>query len=160
MRAALNTWPPPLLRRWILTIAAGAGFFLVGIAVWLASQDRMMLVLSGTLFLLSLVRAVQLFRCFALEDYAVVDGVCIQVTAIPLHKCRKVRLLDDQDQELNVWIGKQYRLQVGVRYRFYFQHQSGLPLPGTWIASSLAAGSLLGVEELNEETAGEEVKKT
>ena len=74
MRAALSTWPPPLLRRWVLTIAAGAGFFLVGIAVWLASQDRMILILSGTLFLLSLVRAVQLYRCFAQEDYAVVDG--------------------------------------------------------------------------------------
>lgn len=160
MRAALSTWPPPLLRRWVLTIAAGVGFFLVGIAAWLASQDRMMLVLSGTLFLLSLARAVRLFRCFALEDYAVVDGVCIQVAVIPLHKCRKVLLLDDQDQELSVLIGKQYRLQVGVRYRFYFQRQSGPQLPGTWLASSLAAGSLLGVEEWNEGAAGEDMKKT
>lgn len=80
MRAALSAWPPPLLRRWVLTIAAGVGFLLVGVAVWLAAGDRMMLILSSTAFLLALVRAVLLFRCFTLEDYAVVEGVCIQVS--------------------------------------------------------------------------------
>ena len=70
MRAALSAWPPPLLRRWVLTIAAGVGFLLVGVAVWLAAGDRMMLILSSTAFLLALVRAVLLFRCFTLEDYA------------------------------------------------------------------------------------------
>ena len=60
MRAALGAWPPPLLRRWVLTIAAGVGFLLVGVAVWLAAGDQIMLILSGTAFLLVLVRAVLL----------------------------------------------------------------------------------------------------
>ena len=159
MRAALSAWPPPLLRRWVLTIAAGVGFLLVGVAVWLAAGDRMMLILSSTAFLLALVRAVLLFRCFTLEDYAVVEGVCIQVTVLPLQKCRKVLLLDEEDHEHSLLVGKQYRLRVGVRYRFYFQRQSGAQLPGTWLASSLAAGELLGVEELGETEKEEKAKK-
>ena len=159
MREALSAWPHPLLRRWILTIAAGIGFLAIGVAVWLASGDRMLLALSGTACLLSLGRAVILFRCFTLEDYAVVDGVCIQITTLPLQKCRKIRLLDGEDRELSLLIGKQYRLRVGVRYRFYFQRPYGLRLPGTWIASSLAAGSLLGVEELGSAEIEEAVKK-
>ena len=159
MREVLSAWPAPLFRRWVLTIAAGAGFFVVGVAVWLAAKDQILLLLSGAVFLLSLGRAVVLFRCFTLEHYTVVDGVCIQVTALPLQKCRKVRLLDGEEHELSVLVGKQYRLQVGVRYRFYFQHQNGPQLPGIWLTSSLAAGSLLGIEELGEEKIEAEVKK-
>lgn len=151
MRELMRQWPPVLLRRWVLTVAAGVGFLLVGAAVWLALGDRIMLLLSGAVFLLSLGRAALLFRNFVLGNYVVLDGVCIQITQVPLKKCKKVRLLDAEENELSLLIGRQYKLRVGVRYRIYLQRPDGLALPGAWLPTSLTAGNLLGVEELEEE---------
>lgn len=67
MMELIKMWPAVLIHRWGLTIAAGFGFLLVGVAVWMATQDRIMLLLSGTVFLLSLGRAALLFRCFVLQ---------------------------------------------------------------------------------------------
>ena len=78
MSELIKQWPPVLLRRWLLTVALGLGFLVVGLAVWLALRDHTFLYLSGVVFLLSLGRAVMLFRCFLLGDYEVLEGVCIQ----------------------------------------------------------------------------------
>ena len=56
MRELMRQWPPVLLRRWMLTVAAGVGFLLVGAAVWLALGDRIMLLLSGAAFTLILLK--------------------------------------------------------------------------------------------------------
>lgn len=146
----IKMWPPVLLRRWVLTIAAGFGFLLVGVAVWLATGDRVMLLLTGAVFLLSLGRAVLLFRCFVLGNYTILEGVCIQASQAPLQKCRRVRLLGADEEEISLYVGKQYALRVGCRYRFYLQRQSDASMPGTWLAASFSAGNLLGVEEMGE----------
>lgn len=146
----IRMWPPVLFRRWMLTIAAGFGFLLVGTAVWLATRDSIMLLLSAAVFLLSLGRAVLLFRCFVLGNYAALEGVCIQVSQVPLRKCKKVRLLRNDEEELSLCIGKQYAMRVGCRYRIYLQHPDGVSLPGTWLAPSFSTGNLLGVEEIAE----------
>lgn len=111
----IKMWPAVLIHRWGLTIAAGFGFLLVGVAVWMATQDRIMLLLSGTVFLLSLGRAALLFRCFVLGNYTVLEGVCVQITPLPLQKCRKVRLLGADEEELSLCIGRQYTMQVVCR---------------------------------------------
>lgn len=150
MRDLILQWPAVLLRRWILTLAAGAGFLLAGLAVWLAVRDQMMLLLSGAVFILSLGRAALLFRCFVLGNYTVLEGVCIQVASVPLQKCRRVRLLSEGEEEISLYIDKRHTLQVGCRYRFYLQRQNAVPLPATWIAASLTTGNLLGVEEVED----------
>lgn len=150
MRELIKQWPPILLRRWLLTIAAGIGFLLVGTAVWLAAQDRVMLLLSGVVFLLTLGRAVLLFRCFVLGNYVVLEGICIQITQIPLQRCRKIRLLGDTEEEFSLFIGKQHAVQVGNRYRFYLQRSGDMQLPGMWLTASLRSGNLLGVEQIGD----------
>ena len=109
-----------------------------------------MLLLSGTVFLLSLGRAALLFRCFVLGNYTVLEGVCVQITPLPLQKCRKVRLLGADEEELSLCIGRQYTMQVGERYRIYLQRQSGVSLPGTWLAAAFSTGNLLGVERVED----------
>lgn len=146
----LKEWPPVLLRRWLLTIAAAFGFLLVGIAAWAAAQDRILLALSGAMFLFSLARAALLFRCLLRKDYAVLEGVCIQVTQFPIQKCRKVRLLDAGEQEFTLMLGKQQRTQIGCWYRFYLRRTADVPIPGGWFAASLTAGNLLGMELVDE----------
>lgn len=151
MSELMKQWPPVLLRRWLLTVAAGLGFLVVGLAVWLALRDRMFLCLSGVVFLLSLGRAVTLFRCFLLGDYEVLEGVCIQTAQFPFQRYRKVRFLDAEEQEFTLMLGKQQRVQVGCQYRLYLQRGKNLPLPGGWLSASLAAGNLLGIEMVNGE---------
>lgn len=146
MSELMKQWPPVLLRRWLLTVALGLGFLVVGLAVWLALRDRTFLYLSGVVFLLSLGRAVMLFRCFLLGDYEVLEGVCIQTAQFPLQRYRKVRFLNAEEQEFTLMLGKQQRVQVGSQYRLYLQRGKNLPLPGGWLSASLAAGNLLGIE--------------
>lgn len=146
MSELMKQWPPVLLRRWLLTVALGLGFLVVGLAVWLALRDRTFLYLSGVVFLLSLGRAVMLFRCFLLGDYEVLEGVCIQTAQFPLQRYRKVRFMNAEEQEFTLMLGKQQRVQVGSQYRLYLQRGKNLPLPGGWLSASLAAGNLLGIE--------------
>lgn len=146
MSELMKQWPPVLLRRWLLTVVLGLGFLVVGLAVWLALRDRTFLYLSGVVFLLSLGRAVMLFRCFLLGDYEVLEGVCIQTAQFPLQRYRKVRFMNAEEQEFTLMLGKQQRVQVGSQYRLYLQRGKNLPLPGGWLSASLAAGNLLGIE--------------
>lgn len=151
MSELMKQWPPVLLRRWLLTVAAGFGFLLVGFAVWLAMRDKMLLVLSGAVFLFSLGRAVMLFRCFLLGDYEVLDGVCIQVVQVPLQRCRKVRFLSGEEEDVTLMLGKQQKVQVGCRYRLYLRRGGGVPEFAGWLSASLTAGNLLGMEQIGEE---------
>lgn len=151
MRELMACWPPPLFRKWVLTVAVGIGYLVVGAAVWLAIGDRVLLMLSATVFLLTLVRAVLLFRCISLQEYEVVEGVCIRITQVPLQKCRRVRLLDAGGEERTLLLNKQANIQVGNQYRFYFQHCGQPILPASpWLQSSLSTGSFLSMEDLGE----------
>ena len=56
-RLAFQGWPAVLRRRWLLTGAAGIGFLLVGLAVFFALEDRVLLILSGMLTFCTLLHA-------------------------------------------------------------------------------------------------------
>ena len=58
-RLAFQEWPAVLRRRWILTGAAGVVFLLVGLAVFFALGDRILLILSGMLTLCTLLHCVE-----------------------------------------------------------------------------------------------------
>ena len=49
----LKAWPPVLLRKWLLTCVIGIGCLLVGIVMFLAAGDRVMLMISGLLALMT-----------------------------------------------------------------------------------------------------------
>ena len=70
-------------------------------------------------------------------------------------------ILDQDEQEICLLVGKQYHLRPGTWYRFYLQQQASAGIPSAWLPSSLAAGNLLGVEELAEdwENHGDPCKK-
>ena len=46
-----HEWPAVLQRRWLLSGAAGLGFLAVGLVVFLALQDRALLMISALLAL-------------------------------------------------------------------------------------------------------------
>ena len=156
MREQLQQWPASLFRRWVLTIALGFAFLGIGTAVWLALNDRVLLMLSIVMFVLTLGKAVMMFRSIALGRYETVEGVCVQISSLPFQKCRKVKLLDADGNERSVLIDKQTRLRIGGRYRFYFQERRSTAIPDSLMRSSLASGNLLGVEDLGDFTDFEE----
>ena len=43
----LKAWPPVLLRKWLLTCVIGIGCLLVGIVMFLAAGDRVMLMIGN-----------------------------------------------------------------------------------------------------------------
>lgn len=152
MKEQLQQWPAPLFRRWVLTIALGFAFLGIGTAVWLALNDRVLLMLSIVMFALTLGKAVMMFRSIALRRYEVVEGVCVQISSLPFQKCKKVKLLDADGNERSVLMDKQTRLRIGGRYRLYFRIGNHTAVSDTWIRSSLAAGNLLGMEDLGDFT--------
>ena len=57
-------WPAALQRRWALLISAGAGILLVGLAVFFAFNDTMMLALSSLLTLFFVLRCIHFCRIY------------------------------------------------------------------------------------------------
>ena len=49
----LPEWPAPLLRKWLLSAVIGLGFLIVGSIMYVALNDKIMLLLSIPLTLLS-----------------------------------------------------------------------------------------------------------
>lgn len=56
----LPEWPAPLLRKWLLSAAIGLGYLLVGIIMYFALDDKVMLILSILLTLLTAGRCTML----------------------------------------------------------------------------------------------------
>lgn len=141
-------WPPVLLRRWLLTAAAVPGFFLAGLAAFLALEDRVLLILSALLALCTLLRCLSFYRVAAGQAYDSLQGVCIAVQRLPMRHQQSVRLLTPEGEEHTFTLDKQTRLRVGNCYQVYFQpHPAGAPEDGL---HGRPLDLVLGLEDLGE----------
>lgn len=148
-------WPPVLLRRWLLTAAAGLGFLLAGLAAFLALEDRVLLTLSALLALCTLLRCLSFYRMAAGQAYGSLEGVCITIQRLPMRRQQNVRLLAPDGGEHTFALDKQTRLRVGNCYRIYFQQSpAGLPDDGPFRRLQ-AQDIILGLEDLGEYHAGD-----
>lgn len=145
-----HSWPPAIFRRWLSTLILGCVCLLVGVVAGAGFGDGTLLVLSGAVFLFSLLRAALLCRVILRGDYETIQGVCVQISERPLQKCRRVRFLDAEGNEQTLLLGKQARLHIGYRYRFYLKRGGQPTFDSAWLQSSLATDQLLGYEELGE----------
>ena len=118
---SIKEWPVALRRQWLLTGAAGAGFLLTGLVVFIALEDRTLLMLSVLLALCILLRCLLFYRIAFERDYEIVEGVCIELGRAGLKKQRTVRLLQEDGNEYAVCLDKRLSLRIGNRYRFYFR---------------------------------------
>ena len=114
-------WPAALQRRWALLISAGAGILLVGLAVFFAFNDTMMLALSSLLTLFLVLRCIHFYRTVHSGGYEVVDGVCISAGRAGIRKYRRIRLLLSDGTEKDILIDKHTSLCVGNSYRIYLR---------------------------------------
>ena len=128
-------WPAALQRRWALLISAGADILLVGLAVFFAFNDTMMLALSSLLTLFLVLRCIHFYRIVRSGGYEAIDGVCISAGRVGIRKYRRIRLLLSDGTEKDILIDKHTSLRVGNSCRIYLRCSSSsstpsdLPLP-------------------------------
>lgn len=75
--SGFENWPAPILRRWLLSTAAGPVIFLIGLAGRIALHDPTLLTLSTLLASCIVVRCILLFQAIRHGDYETGGGrVC------------------------------------------------------------------------------------
>ena len=116
----LPEWPVPLLRKWLLSAAIGLGCLLVGIIMFVALADKVMLMLSILLTLLTTGRCMILYRQIGREAYECVAGVCIKIQKAPLRKQRSLCLLTDGGIEHTVTLDTRIPVRIGNCYRLFY----------------------------------------
>lgn len=144
--SGFENWPVPVLRRWLLSIAAGPVIFLVGLAGRIALRDPVLLALSTLLATCMVIRCILLFRVIHQGAYEVVEGVCIAVRQAPFRGYQRIRLMTDSGAAHDLLLDRSQKFLIGSRYRIYLQNSSGTALLDTRVPNS----ALLGLEDLGE----------
>lgn len=144
--SGFENWPAPILRRWLLSIAAGPVIFLVGLAGCIALRDPVLLTLSTLLASCMVIRCILLFRVIHQGDYETVEGVCVTIRRAPLGGHQRIRLMDESGTAHDLLLDRNQKFLIGSRYRIYLQNSSGTALLDTRVPNS----ALLGLEDLGE----------
>lgn len=146
----IKSAPVPLRRKFYMTGLLGVLCLLIGIAVYFFSKDKTMLLLSGVVCALSMVRAYSILRAIIGKQYEVVEGTCVGIMPKPLRKYRKIRIMDDDGNESAVLLSKQSRVKIGYRYRFFFKRTQQISLGSEYLDTAMSSDHFLGYEELGE----------
>ena len=142
--SGFENWPAPILRRWLLSAAAGPVIFLIGLAGRIALRDPVLLPLSALLSGCIITRCILLFRTIRHGDYETVEGVCVTIRRAPLGGHQRIRLMDDSGTAHDLLLDRHQRFLIGSSYRVYLQSPPGAELP----EARIPRGALLGLEEL------------
>ena len=151
--SGFENWPAPILRRWLLSAAAGPVIFLIGLAGRIALHDPTLLTLSTLLATCIVVRCILLFQAIRQGDYETVEGVCIAIRRAPIGGHQRIRLMDDSGTAHDLLLDRRQRFLIGSSYRIYLQSSPGAALPGARVPH----GALLGLEEIEECRAESEI---
>lgn len=142
--SGFENWPAPILRRWLLSAAAGPVIFLIGLIGRIALHDPTLLTLSTLLASCMVVRCILLFQAIRQGSYEAVEGVCIAIRRAPIGGHQRIRLMDDSGTAHDLLLDRRQKFLIGSSYRIYLQSPPGAELPGVRIPR----GALLGLEEL------------
>ena len=129
--SGFENWPAPILRRWLLSAAAGPVIFLIGLAGRIALHDPTLLTLSTLLASCIVVRCILLFQAIRQGAYETVEGVCVAIRRASLRGHQRIRLMDES--------GTAHDLLLDCRQRFLIG--SKLPRLSSKPSRSRAAGS-------------------
>ena len=144
--SGFENWPAPILRRWLLSAAAGPVIFLIGLAGRIALHDPTLLTLSTLLASCIVVRCILLFQAIRHGDYETVEGVCVTIRRAPLGGHQRIRLMDESGTAHDLLLDRRQRFLIGSSYRIYLQSSPGAALP----EARIPHGALLGLENLGE----------
>lgn len=142
--SGFENWPAPILRRWLLSAAAGPVIFLIGLTVRIALHDPTLLTLSALLSGCIITRCILLFRTIRQGDYETVEGVCVAIRRAPIGGHQRICLMDDSGAAHDILLDRHQRFLIGSSYRVFLQSSPGAELP----EARIPRGALLGLEEL------------
>ena len=151
--SGFENWPAPILRRWLLSAAAGPVIFLIGLAGRIALHDPTLLTLSTLLASCMVVRCILLFQAIRQGYYETVEGVCVAIRRAPLGGHQRIRLMDESGTAHDLLLARHQRFLIGSSYRVYLQSPPGAALP----EARIPHGTLLGLEELGAYRAESEI---
>ena len=151
--SGFENWPAPILRRWLLSAAAGPVIFLIGLAGRIALHDPTLLTLSTLLASCIVVRCILLFQAIRQGAYETVEGVCVAIRRASLRGHQRIRLMDESGTAHDLLLDCRQRFLIGSSYRVYLQSPPGAALP----EARIRHGALLGLEELEECRAESEI---
>ena len=144
--SGFENWPAPILRRWLLSTAAGPVIFLIGLAGRIALHDPTLLTLSTLLASCIVVRCILLFQAIRQGAYETVEGVCVAIRRASLSGHQRIRLMDESGTAHDLLLDCHQRFLIGSSYRVYLQSPPGAALP----EARIRHGALLGLEDLGE----------
>ena len=133
--SGFENWPAPILRRWLLSAAAGPVIFLIGLAGRIALHDPTLLTLSTLLASCIVVRCILLFQAIRQGAYETVEGVCVAIRRASLRGHQRIRLMVDSGTAHDLLLDRRQRFLIGSSYRIYLQSSPGAALPEARIAS-------------------------
>lgn len=148
----LRDWHLPLLRKWLLSCLIGLVCLLVGIIMYVASGDGILLTISILLAILTCMRCTLLYRQIGNEAYEIIEGVCIKIKKAPLRRQRSFCLLTDSGAEHTVTLEQQMPIRIGNRYRLFYLTADSLADTGF----TLDGNQFLALEDLGEFTSNYE----
>lgn len=151
--SGFENWPAPILRRWLLSAAAGPVIFLIGLTGRIALRDPVLLPLSALLSGCIITRCILLFRTIRQGDYETVEGVCVTIRWAPIGGHQRIRLMDESGTAHDLLLDRHQRFLIGSSYRVYLQSSPGAALP----EARIPHGALLGLEDLGECQAESEI---
>ena len=146
----LKNCPRALLQKILFTALTGIGCLIVGSAYYIISGDGITLALSGLVFVFSLAKSAGLYNIITKRKYEIVEGACVGVSSKPFRKHFTIKIMDDAGLESSLRLGKQTKVRIGFRYRFYFKQGERLSVGSEYFDTALSSGCFLGFEELGE----------
>lgn len=147
---AVKEFPAPLKEKFISLIVMGVLLWLVGICVALLFKDMTMFILSLLVCICCFIKAGTFYVTVSNEEYEAVKGTCILVSPIFIRKQKKIKIVDKDENERSLILGRHSKIDVGKSYTFYFKSTKRISLGSEYFDSVLSSDCFLGYEETKE----------
>ncbi len=132
------------IARLFLILAAALVF---GVIFGIATNDRILLLLSVTLAVAGGIKIALLFLSARKKEYEIVEGTVTSIRRATVRKCQILKIANDAGAEAEILVRGRASLKAGKRYRLYLSCEE--PISENLPKSDLLrpARALLGFEE-------------
>ena len=143
-----NYVPPALLRKILLTLAAGTAFLGAGVVFAYLTRDYDLILLSILIFGFCLFRVFTLWRMCYKGTYETLTGVCDEITPHPMEQYMKVQVICQDNTVQEIILDRKTKVFPGREYNFYFRSNEKYDTGSDYLNATLSGYNFLGFDEL------------
>ena len=144
--------PDAILSRIAKLLLILAAVLIFGVIYGIATNDRILLLLSISLAAAGGIKIAVLFLSARKREYVTIEGTVASLKRFPLQKSQTIILSDDTGNETELRVKGRAKLMAGCRYRLFLTQEDPLIEQLTQGASFLKpARTLLGFEQLDQD---------